>query len=298
MRIKGALPVGLRQRLKRAKHAALGIYRNLTRPNLYRLGTTHRVGVVYSVPSDMRLDERRYLYSFVRGFRPERALEIGVLRGGSGCIIANAMEDNGQGVIVGIDPEPMIEVRKSNFHGRYHLILKPSPEGLGEARQIAGGPFDFVFIDGLHLYKQVVRDIEGVLPFVCEGAYILFHDAFHYGVATAINEGIARNPRLHDCGYPCRTPRMDYDPYTPYNGVRLLRYANSRICDAHQVVKPFYEAEGKRPPTPAPDVFDHDQWYCRTHSPCPRCKAKGIVPGKSPGGPSEGVPVNTPSPAL
>jgi predicted O-methyltransferase YrrM len=230
----------------------------------------------------MRLDERLYLYSFVRGFRPERALEIGVLRGGSGCIIANAMEDNGCGMVVGLDPEPRIEVRKRDFHGRYHLILKPSPEGLQEAFQVAGGRFDFVFIDGLHMYKQVVRDIEGILPFLCDGAYILFHDAFHYGVANAISESVARIPMLHDCGFPCRTPRMDYDVLTPYNGVRLLRYADKRISDAHQVVTPFYEAAGKRAPLPSSDVFDHDQWYCRTHNPCPNCKARGIVPSKGP----------------
>jgi hypothetical protein len=225
----------------------------------------------------MRVDERLYLYSFVRGFRPERALEVGVLNGGSGCIIANAMEDNGVGVIVGIDPEPNILVRQSDFQGRYHLVSQTSPEGLGEARRIAGGPFDFVFIDGLHLYKQVIRDIAGVLPLLCEGAYILFHDAFHYGVANAISESLGENPLLHDCGYPCRTPRMDYDPLTPYNGVRLLRYSGAGICDAHELVTPFYEAEGNHAPVPGPDVYNHDQWYCRNLSPCPRCAANGVV---------------------
>jgi len=273
MQLRQALPGTLLRSLKRAKRTTLGIYQVFSRPNLYRLGTPHRVGVCYTAPSDMRLDERMYLYSFVRGFRPQRALEIGVLRGGSACVIANAMEDNGHGIIVGIDPQPSIEVPKRRYHGRFHLLARSSPEGLAEASQIAGGLFDFVFIDGLHMYRQVLRDIEGVLPLLCEGAYILFHDAFHYGVASAVKESIAGNSRLHDCGYPCRTPRMDYDQLTPYNGVRLVRYSNTDICDAHQVVAPYYQAEGKIPPPPSPEVSDHDQWFCRTHSPCARCSA-------------------------
>src|SRR2546423_1951765 len=220
MNLKEFLPEGLRQKLRRAKRVTLS---RLTRPNLYRLRTQHRVGVVFTAPSDMKIEERLYLYGFIRGFQPERALEIGVLYGGSACIITNAMEDNGKGVLVGIDPGPRMEVRASALHGRYHLVLQPSPEGLQEARQLARGPFDFVFVDGLHIYAQVNRDIEAILPHLTEGAYIMFHDAFHYGVGTAINEFVAKNPLLHDCGFPCRTPRIGYDAFTPYHGVRLLR---------------------------------------------------------------------------
>lgn len=270
MRVKKFLPKSLRQRLRRAKRQ---IFTRLTRPNLYRLDTPHRVGVVFTAPSDMKIEERLYLYSFIRGFQPERALEIGVLSGGSGCIIANAMEDNGKGIIVGVDPEPRMEIRKAALHGRYHLVTKPSPEGLPQARELAGGPFDFVLVDGLHMYDQVCRDIDGILPHLWDGAYVMFHDAFHYGVNTAVSEAVARNSRLRDCGFPCRTPRMGYDPFTPYNGVRLLRYSLRDTTSPDEAVRPFYEAEGKTPPVAGSDVLNHDQWRCRTLSPCPRCAA-------------------------
>jgi predicted O-methyltransferase YrrM len=181
--LKQLLPGGARRWLRRAKRSFLDI---VTRPNLYNLRSPHRVGVVYTAPSDMKIEERLMLYSFIRGFQPQRALEIGVLRGGSGLIIANAMEDNGKGVVIGIDPDPLLDVRRSAFHGRYRLIRSTSPEALPQARELAGGPFDFVLIDGLHLYKQVSRDIEGVLPHLQDDAYVMFHDAFHYGVGTAI----------------------------------------------------------------------------------------------------------------
>ena len=268
MGLKQLLPKGARQWLRRAGRRFLT---TLSRPDLYNLRTPHRVGVVYTAPSDMKIEERLWLYSFVRGFQPERALEVGVLKGGSGLIIANAMEDNGKGVVVGIDPEPMLEVRMNALHGRYRLIRRPSPEALQEARGIAGGPFDFVLIDGLHLYDQVCRDIEGVLPHLCEGAYVMFHDAFHYGVGTAISEAVANHPLLRDCGFLCRTPRLGYDAFTPYNGVRLLRYTTGESDLPEQAVRPFYEAEGKTPPLAVADVLNHDQWYCSHLTPCPRC---------------------------
>lgn len=268
MTFRQLVPKRARPWLKTAKRAVLSA---LTRPDLYDLRTPHRVGVVYTAPSDMKIEERLYLYSFIRGFRPERVLEIGVLNGGSGMIIANAMQDNGKGVVIGVDPEPKLQVSESAFHGRYHLVSKGSPEGVEQARRVAGGPFDFVLVDGLHLYKQVCLDIAGVLPHLCDGAYIMFHDAFHYGVGTAISEAVSKYPLLHDCGFPCRTPRVGYDPFTPYNGVRLLRYAANALVDPAQVVRPFYEEEGKVPPAAGPDVLNHDAWYCRTLTPCPRC---------------------------
>ena len=44
--------------------------------------------------------------------------------------------------------------------------------------------------------RQVVRDIAGLLPHLADGADGLFHDAFHFGVATAIGEGVAADARL------------------------------------------------------------------------------------------------------
>jgi predicted O-methyltransferase YrrM len=260
--------------------AAAPIARRMRRPNVYRLDTPERVGVVFTAPSDMRVDERLFLYSLVRGFRPERALEIGVLQGGGGAIMANAMEENGVGVIIGLDPSPQLAVRPADLHGRYRVIARPSPEGIAEARAAAGGPFDFVLVDGLHQYSQVRRDIEGLLPHLADGAYVLFHDAFHFGVATAIREAVLADPALHDCGYACRTARIHHDPVTPYNGFRLLRYAASAVEDVERVVAPMYAAAGKAPPPLTQHMLDHDGWYCRSVAPCPRCRER-LAAGES-----------------
>ena len=131
-----------------------------------------------------------------------------------------------------------------------------------------------------HQYSQVRRDIAGILPHLAEGAYVLFHDAFHYGVATAIREAVEGDARLHDCGYACRTARIHHDPVTPYNGFRLLRFGATRVVDVERVVGPVYSAAGKEAPPLLEEALDHDGWYCRAVIPCARCQAR-LAAGES-----------------
>jgi hypothetical protein len=161
---------------------------------------------------------------------------------------------------------------------RATLIVGRSPEDLPRARDAAGGPFDFVLVDGMHRYDHARDDIAAVLPHLADGAYLLFHDAFHYGVATAIREALEANPSLVDCGYPCRTANVYSDPVTPYNGFRLLRWTAAAVAprsvDVEQVVDPIY-AEHNRPRPPVrTDMLNHDIWYCRAVSPCEYCRSR------------------------
>src|SRR5688572_16181894 len=156
-KLSSLIPPGAREVVRsirrRAGRLKTQVVRRLCRPNVYRLGTPERVGVVFTAPSDMRVDERLFLYSLVRGFQPQRVLEIGVRHGGGGAIMAHALEENGAAMIIGLDPSPDLKVRPSALHGRYRVIAKPSPDAIPEARKAAGGPFDFVLVDGLHQYS-------------------------------------------------------------------------------------------------------------------------------------------------
>ncbi|MBI4552047.1 MAG: class I SAM-dependent methyltransferase [Candidatus Latescibacteria bacterium] len=243
----------------------------ISRPNLYRLSTPERVGVIYGNPTEMSLDERLLLFALIRGHRPERALEIGTRQGGSAAIITCAMEDNGAGRLIGVDPNPDITVNPRVFHGRFHLIARPSPEAVAEAREAAGGPFDFVLIDGVHVYDQVTKDIEGCLPHLTDGAYLLLHDAFNYGVREAIRAAIQAHSSLHDCGYVGTTVYTS-EPLLTYRGLRLLRFDPSPIADPQPLVEAAYRVAGKPVPPADPDLLNHDEWYCRTVQPCPYCQ--------------------------
>ena len=54
------IPPGLRELARKTRRAARratsGTVQRLKRPNLYRLDTQERVGVVFTAPSDMRVD--------------------------------------------------------------------------------------------------------------------------------------------------------------------------------------------------------------------------------------------------
>jgi predicted O-methyltransferase YrrM len=246
-----------------------------TRPNVYQISSAERVGVVFTAPSEMSIDERLLLYALVRGLRPRRILEIGSREGGSASIMANALEDVGQdGRIVGLDPQPKVSVPASRFHGRFEVIAAASPAGLPAARERAGEPFDFALIDGLHTYDQVVQDIAACLPHLADGAYLVFHDAFHLGVSEAIREAIEHDNRLHDCGYLSSSVCTD-DPLVAYRGIRVVRFANQPVADPGVLIERGYRADGLTPPTPDPDLRNHDGWYCRYFTPCPRCRARG-----------------------
>jgi predicted O-methyltransferase YrrM len=70
-------------------------------------------------------------------------------------------------------------------------IRKTSDDAISDLEPIK---FDLVYIDGLHTYEQVKRDIENYLPLIKKGGYISGHD-YHpvwQGVIDAIHEKIGK----------------------------------------------------------------------------------------------------------
>jgi predicted O-methyltransferase YrrM len=220
----------------------------------------------------MTVTERLFLYTITRALRPERVLEIGSRHGGSASIMAAAMEDVGCGRIVGVDPAPKITVPQRHFFGRFDLIEAPSPDALPEARRRSGAPFDLALIDGLHIYDQARRDLAGTLPLMQQGAYILLHDAFHFGLSEAIRQELERNSGVQDCGYVCAKPAMKVGVLA-YGGIRMLRVGRSRVVSPEPILRHAYDAAGLPAPPRDAELLNHDAWYCRVIHPCPRCAA-------------------------
>jgi predicted O-methyltransferase YrrM len=227
------------------------------KPNLYDLNTAERVGCIYIEPSDMCATDRLMLYSLVRGLRPKLALEIGVRWGGSARIIANGMEENGAGRLVGIDPQiKSFRAKPAELHGRYKLIEGHSPEAIPQAVRMLGGPFDFVFIDGLHIYDAVIKDFGGVLPYLADGAHILFHDTYHQGIDQAIREIVKQHSSLIDCGFITRNPTIGYP--VCYQGLRLVRKGQ---VSSEEIIKEAYQRNDLEAPPFSSDVWNYDEPY-------------------------------------
>lgn len=190
---------------------------------------------LFSIPVEVMLfdSERLTLFSIITGLQPDRMLEIGTWKGGSAAVIVKAMDSIQRGYLVSVDPNPMVssEHLKTIEH-RTALVTAPSPDGLDRARQIAGAPFDLVFVDGYHSQENVVADTLGVLAFLSDDAYILFHDANYPEVENGINESLARKQSvLQDCGVINRAMGLvEVDGHEmPMCGMRLVAYSRSGL---------------------------------------------------------------------
>lgn len=204
---------------------------NLDELKLTDLALAGRTETLLGAPAELLLPERLLLYALVRGLRPERALEIGTHFGGSTTITCAALDDIGSGRLICVDPNPVVpDAVWAGVQHRATMIRGWSPDALVEAYTVAGGEFDFVFIDGDHTHAGVVRDVEGVLEVAAPGAHLLFHDSHYWEVSNAIDECLVRWPRrLVDAGTlsAMSTPLIAAPDGTVsrWGGLRLLRVA-------------------------------------------------------------------------
>jgi predicted O-methyltransferase YrrM len=198
-----------------------------------------RTPQLLAAPALLLLPERLLLYSLVRGLRPSRVLEIGTRFGGSAGIICAALDDLRQespdhdGRLVCVDAAPEIPAALwTAIAHRTSIVRGRSPEVIPEARAVAAGAFDFIFVDGDHRTEGVARDLAGVLAVAAPGATILCHDACHVDVAAGIDEAIERHSTsLIDAGListlaTASSTRRD-GVTEHWGGLRLLRRAES-----------------------------------------------------------------------
>lgn len=246
------LGLGLRKKAIHLKNKIRYHLKNrMQKPRVLNLGSKERIGVVFTEPHDMPIGDRIMLYALVRGLKPLHALEIGVRWGGSARIITNAMEDNGIGVLVGLDPDlTNFRPKDQELHGRYILVEGYSPESTFKAVEKLNGQLDFVFIDAVHTHDAVQADLAGVESFLSEGGHIVFHDTYHQGIMIAVNQFLDENSDWVDCGILSRNPEI-MNPVS-YAGLRLIRKGK---IDGEDIITSAYKSAGKNVPK-----FDKSLW--------------------------------------
>jgi predicted O-methyltransferase YrrM len=136
--------------------------------------------VVRTAPALLSSAERLMLFTLIYCVRPKRYLEIGILYGGASLIVSKAMDAlNHNGHLLLVDKKPQIDSGHcQQIQHRSTLIEGSSSEILSKAWEVAGGNFDFVLIDATHSTMAALRDANGVLRYLEDGAYILSHDSF------------------------------------------------------------------------------------------------------------------------
>ncbi len=156
---------------------------------------------------------------------PTNYVEIGVRRGIS---LLQALADTR---CIGIDPAPSIEgqhpdatiyeLTSDEFFARYDL------------GNLLGGPVELAFIDGLHLFEQVLRDFVNLERHSAAGTVILLHDCIPFDEVTASRE---QTTSFHSgdvwkaaLALRCRRPELDMVtvPTAP-TGLCLVRGLDSR----------------------------------------------------------------------
>jgi hypothetical protein len=147
-------------------------------------------------------------YGLARNLRPDFAIVIGSARGFAPLCIARALQDNGHGEVLFIDPgysgsgDPGWDGRGHWQHASEvtkwfdlfglagwirHLKLR-SDEAYAPVRaRVAGHGTGLALIDGAHTYENSLQDFELVASLMTDGA-VLFHDATnpHCGVSRTL----------------------------------------------------------------------------------------------------------------
>ena len=132
----------------------------------------------------MTFDTGRQLYAFLRQHRYERTLEIGLAYGLSALFICQAHRDNGgEGHHTAIDPSErtlwksvgLSHMERAGFADRFRFFEARSDEALPKLRE-EGERFDFAFIDGSHLFDNVMIDFFYIDKMLDVGGCIAFDD--------------------------------------------------------------------------------------------------------------------------
>ena len=137
----------------------------------------------------------RTLFDYVQAHPFKKGLEIGFDQGASALAFLRACQD---ATLFSIDIEPCVvanaKLEVSDVKDRFKFMQADSRLMLREAfqREHHMDKFDFIYIDGDHLYDAVKQDLWNANNLLAEGGYMIVDDANpnhqHFGVGRAVQE--------------------------------------------------------------------------------------------------------------
>lgn len=135
----------------------------------------------------------RLLYDMVQKENALRTLEVGMAYGLSTLFIAQAHLDRGQGEHVAIDPCQQAEFLSIGLENVRQAGLEKIVRFMGEPDYVAlpkllgTAPFQFIFIDGLHMFDYTLLDFFYCDRLLAANGVLVFDDCLAPGVARAID---------------------------------------------------------------------------------------------------------------
>lgn len=141
----------------------------------------------------------------IRTNKYKRGIEIGVFCGGHAVKILQTGAE-----LIGIDTYQMYDPGMPNMESQsdwellYEKVMQRMNANYSHMRMTSDEAFellkdqmfDFVFIDGLHTYEQLKRDMENYSRIIRKGGVISMHDYMHPyfpDLTNAINEFVAEH---------------------------------------------------------------------------------------------------------
>ena len=191
------------------------------------------------ITCQLSLSERIALHGICRACHPRRTLEIGRARGGSTTLIASAALAIPDARFVSLDPNTPGEhcmnpkLREKLTQTGVIFIDGFSPNENANATKLAGGKFDFAFVDGDHSFESCRNDLLGLTSILEKDALVLLHDARYPAVADAIKD-VVNSTSFIDCGLIGRDANefqrhvLCRGKPTVWGGLHMLRYNTSK----------------------------------------------------------------------
>ena len=144
------------------------------------------------------------LLSLMEELRPRRTLEVGLALGGSALALAGKHREFGaapQGQHVAIDPIQdeewddfgVLAIQAAGLSGYFKMVRDFSSQALPRLIRNAE-EFDLIYIDGSHLFEDVIVDFHYCARLVSLGGLVLFDDAADRHVAKVVRF-VRRNMR-------------------------------------------------------------------------------------------------------
>lgn len=149
-------------------------------------------------------EEVEIVHAYADFFNKNNLKDIDVLEIGSGWgLFARSFLDSTTGFLTTIDKKgdlPTFEKYTEGFQDRIERLVGSSADILEEFES-NGVEFDVVFVDGSHVYEDVLKDLDLALVLTKKGGFILVDDcghpenfknledgSLHYGVTKALVE--------------------------------------------------------------------------------------------------------------
>ena len=145
----------------------------------------HPSGKIYRLTSATSAEEASVMYDFLCNQKPTMVIEIGMAYGVSALTILSALQENGVGKLVSIDPYPKWEsarqtalnyIELSGFSALHEHIHAPSEFVLPELAS-NGFSADFVYIDGHHGFDHAFLDFFYADKLLNSGGVMAFDDS-------------------------------------------------------------------------------------------------------------------------